>query len=92
MSDVIKKTILFFVLIALAIFFSSGKNSFGAGEHMWKGSAGWGHGSKFNTMYDSKTVETISGEVTGIDEIRPMKGMSHGIHLNGENRQRKDLR
>jgi hypothetical protein len=76
-----KKTIGFTVMIALGVFFSSGINSFAAGMHMWKGSGGWGHGSKFNTMYDPKTVETITGEVTRIDEISPMKGMSHGIHL-----------
>lgn len=76
-----KKTIMFSIMIALGTFFSLGMNSIAAGVHMWKGSGGWGHGSKFNTRYDPKTVETITGEVTRIDEISPMKGMSHGIHL-----------
>jgi hypothetical protein len=77
----VKKMILFSLLIAFVIFFSLGNNSFAAMDHMWKGSGGWGHGSKFKIMYDPKTVETITGEVTRIDEISPMKGMSHGIHV-----------
>jgi len=76
-----KKIILFSIMIVLAFFFALAEKTFAAGDHMWKGSGGWGYGSKFNTMYDPKTVETISGEVTSIHEIRPMKGMSQGIHL-----------
>lgn len=49
---------------------------------MWRGSGGWGPGTPYNRMYDSKTVETISGEVTGIDRITPNKGMTGGIHMN----------
>lgn len=47
----------------------------------WKGSGGWGMGSQYGKMYDTKTVETISGEVVSIDKITPMKGMKYGIHL-----------
>jgi len=32
-------------------------------------------------MYDSKTVETVRGEVVSVDTITPAKGMSYGIHL-----------
>ena len=42
---------------------------------------GWGAGSKYNKMYDIKTVETITGEVLNINKIMPMKGMSYRIHL-----------
>jgi hypothetical protein len=49
---------------------------------MWRGSGGWGPGSQYNRMYDPKTVETISGEVTAIDRITPIKGMSGGVHMN----------
>lgn len=49
---------------------------------MWRGSGGWGPGSQYNRMYDPKAVETISGEVTAIDRITPMKGMSGGVHMN----------
>ena len=44
------------------------------GGMMWRGSGGWGPGSPYNRMYDPKTMETISGEVTSIDRITPNKG------------------
>jgi hypothetical protein len=49
---------------------------------MWRGSGGWGPGGQYNRMYDPKSVETITGEVTSVDRITPMKGMSGGVHLN----------
>jgi hypothetical protein len=49
---------------------------------MWRGSGGWGPGSQYNKMYDPKTMETISGEVTTVDRITPGKGMTGGIHMN----------
>lgn len=48
---------------------------------MWKGSGGWGMGSKYQGMYDTKTVETLSGEVIKVDKITPMKGMHYGVHV-----------
>lgn len=47
----------------------------------WKGSGGWGMGTQYGRMYNPKTVETISGEVVSTDKIKPMKGMSYGVHL-----------
>lgn len=47
----------------------------------WKGSGGWGTGAPYGRMYDPKTVETISGEVAGIESFRPVKGMGAGVHL-----------
>ena len=52
------------------------------GGMMWRGSGGWGPGSQYNKMYDPKAVETISGEVTTVDRITPVKGMSGGVHMN----------
>lgn len=49
---------------------------------MWRGSGGWGPGTPYNRLYDPKTVETISGEVTKVDRITPNKGMAAGIHMN----------
>jgi hypothetical protein len=49
---------------------------------MWRGSGGWGPGGQYNRMYDPKSVETITGEVTSVDRITPMKGMSGGVHMN----------
>ena len=42
---------------------------------------GWGPGSSYNRLYDTKTVETLSGTVISIDQISPDKNMSAGIHL-----------
>src|SRR5215470_7192401 len=49
---------------------------------MWRGSGGWGPGTPYNKMYDPKTVETITGEVTSISQIIPNKGMASGVHMN----------
>lgn len=49
---------------------------------MWRGSGGWGPGTQYNRMYDPKTVETVSGEITAVDRITPAKGMSGGVHMN----------
>ena len=48
----------------------------------WRGSGGWGPGTPYNKMYDPKTVETITGEVTKVDRITPNKGMAAGVHMN----------
>jgi hypothetical protein len=49
---------------------------------MWRGSGGWGPGTPYNRLYDPKSVETISGEITSVDRITPRKGMSGGMHMN----------
>lgn len=49
---------------------------------MWRGSGGWGPGTPYNRMYDTKTVETISGEIVNVDRITPNKGMAGGVHMN----------
>ena len=47
----------------------------------WRGGGGWGAGSPYSRMYDPSTVVTVSGEITRIDKITPLKGMSYGVHL-----------
>ncbi len=32
-------------------------------------------------MYDTKTVETLSGEVVGVDKIPNTKGRGYGVHM-----------
>ncbi len=73
----------YYVIILLCTIFSIGvvASSFAQPGMMWKGSEGWGPGSKYGRMYDVKTVGTISGEVVSIEKIRPMSGMSYGVHL-----------
>ena len=50
-------------------------------EMKWEGSGGWGPKASYGRMYNPKTVETISGEITNVDKITPSKGMSYGIHV-----------
>ncbi len=47
----------------------------------WRGGGGWGAGGPYGGLYDSKTVETLSGEVTQVEEITPLHGMGKGVHL-----------
>jgi hypothetical protein len=49
---------------------------------MWRGGGGWGPGTSYGKMYDTKTMETISGEVTDVSRFTPTKGMGAGIHMN----------
>lgn len=51
------------------------------GSTAWRGSGGWGPSSRYNTLYNPKTVETLEGEVLSVDRITPMKGMYYGVHL-----------
>jgi len=47
----------------------------------WHGSGGWGPAGAYARMYDTKTVETLVGEVVKVDRIVPMTGMSAGVHV-----------
>ena len=47
----------------------------------WQGSGGWGPGGNFGRMFDPTAMETITGEVTSIQELSPVDGMGRGIHL-----------
>lgn len=47
----------------------------------WPGSGGWGPGGSYGRAYNLVTVETVRGEVKGVDRMTPRKGMSYGIHL-----------
>ncbi len=44
-----------------------------------RGSGGWNEGPWART-YDPKTVQTISGEVSEIHRVAPLRGMSEGLH------------
>jgi hypothetical protein len=47
----------------------------------WRGGGGWGAGGQYGRLYDTKTVETVSGEVTAVAEMTPFKDMGRGVHL-----------
>lgn len=42
---------------------------------------GWGAGDPYSRMYNSKTVETLSGEVVSVDKFTPGRKMSYGVHF-----------
>jgi hypothetical protein len=46
-----------------------------------KGTGGWEPGSRYNRMYDPKTVETLRGEVISVEKMVPIRGMSRGLHI-----------
>lgn len=46
-----------------------------------RGMGGWGHRGNYGRMYNTNTVETITGKVIGVDTFTPMGGMSRGMHL-----------
>jgi hypothetical protein len=47
----------------------------------WRGSGGWGMDSRYNRCYRAASVETFSGEVSGITITVPMPGMTDGVSL-----------
>jgi hypothetical protein len=47
----------------------------------WQGTGGWQPGGQYGRLYDPKTVEIVSGEVTSVEHMTPHKGMGYGIHL-----------
>jgi hypothetical protein len=56
-----------------------GANAFGQPMHGRGG--GWGPDGQYGRLYDTKTVETVKGEIEKVERVTPMKGMSAGIHL-----------
>ncbi|MEN6348436.1 MAG: hypothetical protein ABFD08_03425 [Syntrophomonas sp.] len=54
-----------------------------AGPGKWggRGSGGWGMGTPYQGAYNPATVETITGEVVGIEQTVPMKRMNQGLAL-----------
>lgn len=54
-----------------------------AGPGKWggRGSGGWGMGTPYQGMYNPASVETISGEVIGLEQTIPMKRMNQGLAL-----------
>jgi hypothetical protein len=47
----------------------------------WRGGGGWGAGGQYGRLYDANTVETVSGEVTAVEQMTPFKDMGNGVHL-----------
>jgi hypothetical protein len=76
-----KKFILLTLALAVSGFLAYGDTLAQQRGMKWRGSGGWGPGTPYSKMYDTKTVETITGEVEKVDVITPGKGMSYGVHM-----------
>jgi hypothetical protein len=76
-----KKTIGILVAVVSILLFIFATDSLAQRGMKWYGSGGWGMGSGYGRLYDPKTVVTIAGEVVGVEQITPMRGMSYGVHL-----------
>jgi len=66
----------FLGLIAAASIGVAGPHGFG-----WRGSRGWAADGPYGRLFDPKTVETVSGKITSLAEITPIRGMGVGVHL-----------
>jgi hypothetical protein len=47
----------------------------------WRGSGGWAADGAYGRLFDPKTVATVSGTITSLAEVTPIKGMGVGVHL-----------
>ncbi|KAB2879461.1 DNA-binding protein [bacterium] len=75
------KSSLFFSISAFLLLTVLSSSVYSQGWWKFRGSGGWGHKGNYHRLYDTKTVETLSGTIMEIDTITPLKGMSNGIHL-----------
>jgi hypothetical protein len=46
-----------------------------------QGTRGWGGRSSYNRLYDTATIDTVVGEVVGIENFLLGKGFSAGTHI-----------
>jgi len=46
-----------------------------------QGAGCWSASGPYGRIYDPKTVETVSGLVTGVEKFTPARGGSAGVHL-----------
>lgn len=47
----------------------------------WRGSRGWAPHGPYGRLFDPKAMVTITGTITSLTEITPMRGMGVGVHL-----------
>jgi hypothetical protein len=47
----------------------------------WQGSGGWGTGTPYTRLYNPAMVDTLVGEVVGVEQVVPLKGMNSGVQL-----------
>lgn len=69
------------MLLATTVAFSLSTAAWAAPWQQWRGSGGWGTGGAYQRMYDPAKVETVSGEVVGVEKVSRGRGPKEGIHL-----------
>ena len=74
-----KRTVTILAIVSIISFLAS--ESFAQHGMMWQGSGGWGMGGQYCRMYNTQTIETISGEVVSVDNFTPIPGMSGGVRM-----------
>jgi len=42
----------------------------------WRGSGGWAANGAYGRLFDPKTVVTVSGTITSLAEVTPIRGMA----------------
>lgn len=47
----------------------------------WKGTAGWGLGTKYESLFNHYNLQVFDGTIYRIDTITPISGMAMGIQL-----------
>ena len=73
------KTLRLLVVSLLAA--ASASLAWAAPWQQWRGSGGWGMGSAYQRMYYPAKVETVAGEVVGVEELTSARGPKKGVHL-----------
>lgn len=70
-----------FMILALAAVGIFSSPSMAQAGVKWHGSGGWGPTTPYGRMYNPATAETLRGEVVGIQQFVPAKGMRSGVHV-----------
>lgn len=77
-----KKAGILIVFFTMVCFLFVTESSFSSQRgQMLRETRSWSMGTPYGKMYDSKTVETIGGEVVSVNKFTPMRGMTSGSCL-----------
>ena len=77
-----KRSLFVAVVLALFAFPISG---FAQMAIKFRGSDGWGLGSRYEQIFNNYNIQTVYGKITQIDTISPFNEMSFGIQISMTN-------
>ncbi|MFH0788586.1 MAG: DNA-binding protein [Pseudomonadota bacterium] len=72
-AGIVIVAVLFLVLLSSWAFAKSWRG--------WQGSGGWGMGTPYARLYNPAMADTLTGEVVGVEQVVPLKGMNSGVQL-----------